>query len=83
LGNPWIFQNIKKKKDVRPSMAEIKKVILTHAKAHIKLYGERGMISFRKHLLAYFVGVPGAKDIRQKLAKISSLQELANALEEI
>jgi nifR3 family TIM-barrel protein len=83
LGNPWVFKNIKKKKDVRPSMAEIKKVILTHAKAHIKLYGERGMMSFRKHLLAYFGGVPKAKEVRQKLAGIASLEELEKSLKEI
>jgi tRNA-dihydrouridine synthase B len=83
IGNPWVFRSIKKKKDISPSVAEIKKIIFIHAKAHMKHYGERGMTSFRKHLLVYFKGISGAKGLRPYLASISSFAELKDALRKI
>lgn len=93
LGFPWIFQNIKKKKDARPSLAEIKKIILGHARLHLAHYGERallrqgyegqGIITFRKHLVFYFKGAPGAKKIREKMVQVESLKDLVEALKEI
>lgn len=81
LGNPWLFENLKKKKDARPPLSEIKKVILKHAKSHTAHYGE--LVSFRKHCLNYFKGAPGAKKIRETLAQIKSLKDLIKALKEI
>lgn len=79
VGSPWVFRNIKNKKDAQPSLAEIKKTIWRHAKPHLKYHGE--LVSFRKHLLAYFKGVPGAKKMRMELAKINSLEELSEILQ--
>ncbi len=81
LGNPWIFQNIKNKKDLPPKISEIKKIILEHAKAHLARYGE--LISFRKHALSYFKGLPDAKKIREKITQIASLKDLTEALKNI
>jgi tRNA-dihydrouridine synthase B len=78
LGFPWIFQNIKNKKDVVPTLTEIKKIVLSHAKAHLARYGE--LVSFRKHLLSYFKSTAGAKKIRVKLAQVKSLEDLMEAL---
>jgi len=81
LGNPWIFQNIKNKKDRRPPVGEIKKIILEQAKLHLARYGE--LISFRKHVLNYFKGSPGAKKIREKMVQIKLLKDLMEALKKI
>lgn len=88
IGNPWIFRNIsakggpvsgwKNKKDGKPSAKEIKITVLAHAKAHLARYGE--LVTFRKHLLAYFKGAPGAKKMRAELAKIKTLKELTEIL---
>ena len=80
LGNPWIFWNLKNKKDARPHLTEIKKIILEHAKLHLARYGERGLVTFRKHLVYYFKGAPGAKKIREELVRIKSLKDLTEAL---
>lgn len=69
------------KKDVAPSLAEIKKVLLEHAKLHLAHYGEKGIILFRKHAVSYFKGAPDAKNIRIKLAKINNLEELSQAFQ--
>lgn len=83
LGNPWIFGDIKKRISTPHEIKEIKKVIMSHAKLHAEKYGERGIITFRKHLLAYFSGVPGAKSIRQKLAVVGSFDGLHDVLANI
>lgn len=80
LGNPWIFKNIKNKKDARPTNAQIKKIILEHAKLHMAHYGERGIITFRKHLMYYIKGVPQARRLRDKISKITNPELLADIL---
>jgi tRNA-dihydrouridine synthase len=62
------------------------RVVLEHARLHCAQYGEKGIVSFRKHLAWYFktnkIGfeVPGIKDIREKLVRVSSLAELEEIL---
>jgi len=78
LGNPWIFSGI------IPTMEEIKKVVLRHAKLHLERYGEdRGLTTFRKHLALYFKGVVGIKKWRTDLVQVSNLDELKKILEKI
>ena len=83
LGNPWIFKNIKKKKNAPPLLQELKKIILEHAKLHLVKNGERGMVTFRKHLVAYFKGQKNASKIREQLVRLSSFNELENFLSKI
>lgn len=80
LGNPWIFQDIKKT-DI--SLEEFKKTILFHAKLQIEHYGIYGMILFRKHLMFYFKGIGIEKEIKQKLTKVESLDQLQTILDSI
>lgn len=88
LGNPWIFQEIKegippfaKATEGLFFQKKIKKVILSHAKLHLAQHDE--LISFRKHLLSYFKGAPGAKKIREKLVQVKTPKDLTAALKEI
>lgn len=103
LGNPWFFMqcanyeqntNIRTtntvRSDSRPegvSLAARIKVVLEHARLHIAQYGERGMVTFRKHLAWYFksskIGfdVPGIKEIRAELMQVNKYEDLENILQ--
>jgi len=59
---------------------EITRVILKHLEFHLKYYGQRGILTFRKHLGFYFKGVPGAKELRVKVMRVSSKKELEEIL---
>lgn len=58
----------------------LKETILKHAELVQKLKGERGIIEMRKHLAWYFRGVPNSKEIREKLVKVSTLEEIREVL---
>jgi len=80
LGNPWIFKNIKKE---NVNLEEFKNTILSHAKLQVEHYDTYGMILFRKHLMFYFKGIGIDKEIKQKLTKIESLDQLIDILNSI
>lgn len=69
------------------SWEERTNVVLGHARLHVAQYGERGIVTFRKHLAWYFKGnkiAPhcgaGLKELRMKLMKVNTLQELEDIL---
>jgi len=84
LGNPWVFSDTE---------VELKKridIILTHAKLHTKHYGEKSMVTFRKHLLFYFKQDKitekldfSVKELRKKLVNVSSVDELKEIFDSI
>jgi len=81
LGNPWIFT-----KKERISLPERIKTVLQHAKLHLAHYGPNSIVTFRKHLLCYFKGEIGIKDLkilRQQLAQVKTLEELKKILKNI
>jgi len=86
MGKPWIFREIQNlKSKIKNNKEEIKKIVLQHAKLHFEHYGERSMVTFRKHLAWYFKGdqiveLENLKDLRIKLMKINSLSELEELL---
>ena len=85
LGNPWFFQQVEHylktgTKLPEPSMGERVTIIKEHAALHVAHYGEKGLVKLRKHLPWYFKGMSGWKDLRSRLVRISSLQELNEAL---
>lgn len=84
LGNPWFFAQTQAALSGEPvpevSRGERIRVVLQHARWHVEQYGERGLVSFRKHLAWYFKGVPGAKELRQQLVRINTLAELTSLL---
>lgn len=87
LGNPWVFKRgVDGILDCIPSLDELKDVVLKHAELHLEHYGERGMVTFRKHLAYYFkgarvVGLKDVKELRMKLVRVSTLDELKTILE--
>lgn len=88
LGNPWFFRSALAGTE-EISMEERVAVVLRHAKLHIENYGERGITTFRKHLSWYFktgklgMEIPGIKEWRGKLVRVSSLQGLEELLQQL
>ena len=87
LGNPWIFAEIaaalKGTAYQPPTPAERAAVIAAHARMHAELHpGEEPLLTFRKHLIWYFKGLPGAKAWREKAVRISDLDGLDALLKE-
>ncbi len=87
-GNPWIFEQIKSYlKDgiliPKPSYAEVKEMILRHAKLSIDYKGEFiGIREMRKHVAWYTTGFPGAAKLRNKVNEIETFEDLTHLLEE-
>lgn len=77
LGNPWIFS------DAVPTLEERIKIILEHAAAQVKHYGDYGLILLRKHLVFYFKGIPHNKIIKTKMTQVSTLGQLKDLLAEL
>lgn len=89
LGNPWIFRELRYElhqiggRFAPPDMKERVAVVRDHAKLHLAQYGERGLVTFRKHLVWYFKGQPNAKLFRERLVRVSAMPELEAVLEEM
>ena len=93
LGNPWFFYLAKAYPDdvtaiQRITTEERIDTIRAHAQKHVEQYGEKGIVTFRKHLSWYVksqkIGaiIPGIKEWRGKLVRVTSLKELDVLLEE-
>lgn len=78
LGNPWLFQSIKKNKpaDITPTVR--KKLIIAHAKLFLR--DNPDLIQLRKHLVHYLKGQKNASLLRQKLITVTNIKELENIL---
>ncbi|MFA4996209.1 MAG: tRNA-dihydrouridine synthase family protein [Patescibacteria group bacterium] len=80
FGKPWIFtQNT----DNRIQITALKKTILDHARLAFEDKGDKGIIEFRKHLLAYLKGFPGSKALRIVATKIENLNDIEQILSHI
>ena len=86
-GNPWIFSELLEygKTGVmpqRPSMEELKEMMLRHARLQIEYKGEfLGIREMRKHVSWYTTGLPNSARLRGEINAVESyegLQELLN-----
>ncbi|MBP9761305.1 MAG: tRNA-dihydrouridine synthase [Candidatus Magasanikbacteria bacterium] len=88
LGNPWFFQQYLTQEG-SISLEERKRIVLAHAALHMEQYGERAMVTFRKHLAWYFkttkIGfeISGIKEWRVRAMQVKSLGELEGLLREL
>lgn len=85
LGNPWIFSELtsalhSETPFIPPTPEERIETVLHHARLHLAHYGERGIVTFRKHLAWYYKGQRGAKELREKLVRVTSFAELETLL---
>ncbi len=83
-GKPWLFEQIKDYLKTgqykKYSETEIKNFILDHAQLALEQKGEHGLIELRKHLSWYVKGWPGAKKLKDKLVRTSTLKEIKQIL---
>lgn len=85
LGNPFIFREIKAVLAGEPvpvvTLQERIDTALEHAELMVKIKGPKfGMIEMRKHLAYYFKGYPNVSELRAKLVRIESLEQLRETL---
>ena len=83
-GRPWLFQQTKdflaQGKYKFPTLNQIKKIALAHAKLNYQTKGDYGIIELRKHLCWYFRGLPNAAKFRQELVRVETVSDVEKAL---
>lgn len=85
-GNPWIFSELILYEQTgelppRPSLEEIKKTMLRHARLQLEYKGEyMGIREMRKHVAWYVKGLHGAARLRDEINKVESYEGLENIL---
>ncbi len=80
-GNPWIFEELNAKYAGldynKPSLEEVKEMIMRHARMLIDYKGEYiGIREMRKHAAWYTAGFKGASKLRGRLNEVSSIESL-------
>ncbi len=81
MGRPWIFEELKKNQDSNKTYKQIVATVLKQARITWELKGERGILEMRKHLCWYVQGFSGAKEIRQRLIRVKSVEDIRRVLE--
>lgn len=86
-GNPWIFREMNhyfKTGEIpeRPSVQEVREMILRHARAQIEVKGEfTGIREMRKHVAWYTAGMRHSAGLRRESNTIASYEDLERLLE--
>jgi len=70
MGNPWVFS------DHLPTVSEKYRCLLYHAQIYQATFPLRRFDSLRKNFLSYAVGLPNAKQLRQKLVHINNISDI-------
>lgn len=88
LGNPFIFREIKAVLNGEPvpitTMQERIETALEHARLMVKTKGPKhGVIEMRKHLAWYFKGYPNVSELRSKLVRVESIEDLEQTLNSV
>ncbi len=86
-GNPWIFEELNAKYAGldynKPSLEEVKEMIMRHARMLIDYKGEYiGIREMRKHAAWYTAGFKGASKLRGRLNEASSIESLEEIIME-
>ena len=88
-GNPWIFRQLVEYDKTgnipeRPDVAELKAMILRHARLQLHYKGEyTGIREMRKHVAWYTAGYPHSAAIRRRVNEIETIGQLEEMLESI
>lgn len=81
-GNPWLFHQIRTyletgEEESRPSMEEMRDMMLRHARMQIDYKGDyTGIREMRKHISWYTAGCPHSARLRAQINSVESLEEL-------
>ena len=88
-GNPWIFRQLVEYDKTgnipeRPDVAELKAMILRHARLQLQYKGEyTGIREMRKHVAWYTAGYPHSAAIRRRVNEIETIGQREDMLESI
>lgn len=86
LGRPWLFAELSAALNGRPiptppTLGEVTVIMRRHAELLADHHGEdKGMREIRKHIAWYLRGFPAGSEVRNGLARVSSLAELEDFL---
>ncbi|MGF7122243.1 tRNA dihydrouridine synthase DusB [Rhodococcus sp. BE178] len=86
LGRPWLFAELSaalndKQIPTPPTLGEVAAIMLRHGRLLADHHGEdRGMREMRKHIAWYMRGFPAGSELRNGMARVSSLAELEGFL---
>ncbi|HOZ36316.1 MAG TPA: tRNA-dihydrouridine synthase [bacterium] len=78
IGNPWLFEEIKRNAAKIITASARHQIILRHAKLFLK--DNPSLVPLRKHLVHYFKGQKNASTLRQQIIKAETLAELKKIL---
>ena len=87
-GNPWIFKQILQyyktgEQLPRPSVMEVKQMILRHARMLLEFKGDYiGIREIRKHAAWYTAGYSGSSRLRVAINAVESYEELEEVLQD-
>jgi len=87
LGNPWIFYEINHylqtgEEAPKPSLLEIKQMILEHGKSLMDLKGEHlAMLQMRGQGTWYFKGLHNAKETKDRISKVKTWAEFVDIID--
>lgn len=80
FGDPWIFQKVKGE-GFQNNKEKIFEVMIEHTKKFLELYPDpRAFVQMRKHFGWYVTGFENAKELREKLVRTTTLQEVQDIL---
>lgn len=85
-GNPWIFSELlsyEENKTIppRPTVEEVRNMILRHARLQIEFKGEyAGIREMRKHMAWYTKGIRGAARIREEINAVETYEGVEKLL---
>ena len=86
IGNGWIFSEMITYEETgvlpeRPSLEEIRDMMLRHARLQLRYKGEFiGIREMRKHVAWYTKGLKGSAKLREEINRVESYQELEELL---
>ncbi|PTR28810.1 nifR3 family TIM-barrel protein [Rhodococcus sp. OK519] len=89
LGRPWLFAELSAALNgneipVPPTLGEVTAIMLRHGRLLADHHGEdRGMREMRKHIAWYMRGFPAGSELRNGMARVSSLAELEGFLSQL
>jgi tRNA-dihydrouridine synthase B len=90
IGAPWLLRDALEavRKGEAPEeyppldWAARRRFILTHAAMMFERHGAKGLVLFRKHASAYLKGVAGARHMRERMMRVTTMDGLVKDLEE-
>ena len=88
-GNPWIFREVLSQINdgimlPRPTMEEMRDMIIRHAKLQLEYKGEYTAIrEMRKHISWYTTGLPGSAKFRKHINEMETLEGLIETVEKL